>query len=298
MAPVSLEEIVEMAVSTVRQLADAKSQTLETRMSKLRGCVIADAGRLGQVVRNLLSNAVKFTPAGGRIQVTVDEAADSIARVRVTDTGEGISADFLPFVFDRFRQAEGGIRRSHGGLGLGLSIVKDLTELHGGSVIAESEGAGTGTTFTLTLPLVKRDAILPAVSHPTSRVVALNGIPVLIVEDDPSTRLMLETALGGFGAAVLTVSSPNEAMRVLADRRCVVISDIAMPDEDGYAFIARLRSAENGTPRRPAIALTANARTEDRDRALSAGFDSFLAKPIDVHELAGEIERLAREMVR
>jgi CheY-like chemotaxis protein len=128
-------------------------------------------------------------------------------------------------------------------------------------------------------------------------VAVLKGIPVLIVEDDPSTRLMLESALGGFGAAVLTASSPQEAMRVLADRRCVVISDIAMPDEDGYTFIARLRIAERGSHRRPAIALTANARTEDRDRALSAGFDSFLAKPVDVHELAGEIERLAKEMV-
>jgi CheY-like chemotaxis protein/two-component sensor histidine kinase len=294
--PVVLEEIVETAVATIRQFADAKSQVLETRIETLRGRVIADADRLGQVVRNLLSNAVKFTPPGGRIQIDVERAGGNFARVRITDSGEGISAEFLPFVFDRFRQAEGGLRRTHGGLGIGLSIVKDLTDLHGGNVTAESKGPGKGAKFTLTLPLVEREPVPQALHQPIPRVTALHGIPVLIVEDDPATRVMLETVLGRFGATVVTAESSREAIGILGDRHCIVISDIAMPDEDGYTFVARLRAAEGGSPRRPIIALTANARTEDRERALKAGFDSFLAKPIDIHQLASEIERLAREV--
>jgi PAS domain S-box-containing protein len=294
LAPASLEEITETAVATIRQLADAKSQSIETHIEKLHGCVIADGDRLGQVIRNLLSNAVKFTPRGGQIRIDVGEAGPSTARVRVSDSGDGINAEFLPFVFDRFRQAESGLRRIHGGLGLGLSIVKDLTELHGGTVTAESEGAGKGATFTLTLPLVKRDTLPEVTRHSNDHVGGLDGIPVLIVEDDPSTRVMLQTALSRFGAAVLTASSADEAMRIILDgRRCVIVSDIAMPEEDGYAFIGRLRSAEKDESHLPIIALTANARAEDRDHALRAGFDSFLAKPIDIRELADEIHRLA-----
>ena len=233
-----------------------------------------------------------------RVEIDVEQPDAETARVRVADMGEGISADFLPFVFDRFRQADGGLRRVHGGLGLGLSIVKDLTELHGGTVTAESAGAGKGSTFTVTLPLVRNQQTLQAAQTegvPQHVVAALDGIAVLIVEDDPSTRLMLQTLLSGFGASVLTAGSADEAMTILAGRRCVVISDIAMPGEDGYTFIGRLRAAQGATPHLPTIALTANARSEDRDRALSAGFDSFLAKPIDIHHLAHEIRRLAHE---
>jgi K+-sensing histidine kinase KdpD len=245
--PVALEEIVERAVATIRQLAEASSRVLETRINKLHGCVIADPDRLGQVVRNLLSNAVKFTPAGGRIQIEVEEAGGDAARVSIADNGEGISAEFLPFVFDRFRQAQGGLRRAHGGLGIGLSIVKDLVELHGGSVTAESGGVGKGARFTLTLPLLKRESVPHELHQPVARAAALNGIPVLIVEDDPATRVMLKTVLGRFGAAVVTAESAAEGIHILGDRRCIVISDIAMPDEDGYSFITRLRATENGS---------------------------------------------------
>jgi CheY-like chemotaxis protein/two-component sensor histidine kinase len=292
--PVSLEQIVEVAVSTFRQLAESKNLTLETHIAKLHGSVIGDVDRLGQIVRNLLSNAVKFTGPGGKIRVDLDQTQNGYARIRVTDSGEGITADFLPYVFDRFRQAHTGLTRTHGGLGIGLSIVKDLTELHGGSVSASSEGRGKGATFTITLPLVERADAAP-VEELRNGVVPLDGIPVLVVEDDEATRTMLRTALSRFGATVVTASSVNEAISILAtDRQSVVVSDIAMPGEDGYALIAKLRAREGAT-HNPTIALTANARNEDRDRVLAAGFDAFLAKPVDLNVLAKEVRRLVRK---
>ena len=211
---------------------------------------------------------------------------------RVTDSGEGITPDFLPYVFDRFRQAHTGLTRTHGGLGIGLSIVRDLTELHGGFVSASSEGHGKGAAFTITLPLVERSDAAPA-EELRNGVVALDGIPVLVVEDDEATRTMLRTALSRFGATVATASSVNEAIAILAnDRKSVVVSDIAMPGEDGYSLIAKLRAREGANP---TIALTANARKEDRDRVLAAGFDAFLAKPVDLNVLAKEVRRLVRK---
>ncbi|HJT16192.1 MAG TPA: response regulator, partial [Thermoanaerobaculia bacterium] len=188
--------------------------------------------------------------------------------------------------------AHTGLTRTHGGLGIGLSIVRDLTELHGGFVSASSEGHGKGAAFTITLPLVERSDAAPA-EELRNGVVALDGIPVLVVEDDEATRTMLRTALSRFGATVATASSVNEAIAILAnDRKSVVVSDIAMPGEDGYSLIAKLRAREGANP---TIALTANARKEDRDRVLAAGFDAFLAKPVDLNVLAKEVRRLVRK---
>ncbi|HXH40533.1 MAG TPA: ATP-binding protein [Thermoanaerobaculia bacterium] len=294
MAPVSLEEVVEAAVSTVRQLAEAKAQVIVTRIQRLPGRVIGDADRLGQIVRNLLSNAVKFTPAEGQIRVDVDHAGDFIARVRISDSGEGISADFLPLVFDRFRQADSGLRRAHGGLGIGLSIVKDLTELHGGSVSAASDGRGKGATFTLTFPLAGGATLSAAAKRTADQATRLDGIQVLLVEDDDATRKMLHAVLGRFGADVSVARSAEEALSILAGRPlCVIVSDLAMPGQDGYDFIGNVRrTIDSASVRVPSIALTANARNEDRERALAAGFDSFIAKPVDIHRLAEEVRRL------
>ncbi|HJT16681.1 MAG TPA: ATP-binding protein [Thermoanaerobaculia bacterium] len=291
--PVSLEQIVDIVASTFRQIAESKQVTIETDIEKLRGSVVGDADRLGQIVRNLLSNAVKFTGPGGRIRITLDQTETGHARIRVIDTGEGIAPDFLPHVFERFRQ-ENGWARTHGGLGIGLSIVKDLTELHAGAVSATSEGPGTGATFTIMLPIVQLDAASTDAA-PLKNVVALDGIPVLVVEDDEATRTMLRTALTRFGATVSTASSVNEAVAMLAnDGRSVVVSDIAMPGEDGYSLIAKLR-ARGDDVRNPIIALTANARTVDRERVLAAGFDAFLAKPVDLNVLADEVRRLVHK---
>ena len=288
--PVSLEHIVEVAVSTFHPLAETKGQTIHSRIEKLRGSVIGDPDRLGQIVRNLLSNAVKFTPPGGRIDVELDQSDPHHARIRVRDSGDGIASDFLPYVFDRFRQAQSGLTRTHGGLGIGLSIVRDLTELHGGSVAASSAGTGKGATFTISLPIVD-EGLLSPFDAPADQPVQLDGIPVLVVEDDDATRTMLRIALTRFGARVTTARSVAEAMSMLAnDRSSVVVSDIAMPGEDGYALIAKLRG--DGERHNPTIALTANARLEDRERVLAAGFDSFLAKPVDLNVLAGEVRRL------
>jgi PAS domain S-box-containing protein len=291
MAPVSLEEIVEVAVSTIQQLARSKGLYVETHIEKLRGGVVGDADRLGQIVRNLLSNAVKFTPRGGRIIVRLDQPDDGTARIQVNDTGNGIASDFLPFVFERFRQADSGFTRKHGGLGIGLSIVKDLTELHGGSVSAASDGPGKGARFTITLPLAGGDALSAPLPARDEAGVTLDGIAVLIVDDDEPTRSMLRAALARFGANVVVAHSVPDALTILANNsRAVVVSDIAMPEEDGFALISRLRAS--GEVRNPVIALTANARGEDRERAMAAGFDAFIAKPVDLDVLAAEIKRL------
>jgi CheY-like chemotaxis protein len=251
---------------------------------------------------NLLSNAVKFTPAGGHVDITLRHT-ETHAQIVIADTGHGISSDFLPFIFDRFRQADGSITRSHGGLGLGLAIVRHLAEMHGGSVRAESEGVGKGATFIVELPLATSrlagltyGAVSPsAIGTPElAQISRLIGADVLIVEDEEDTRHLLKEILEQAGAIVRTGNSAAEARTHLAQREPdVLISDIGMPDEDGYSFIRSLRERRSGIGATvPAIAMTAYVSEEDRMRALLAGFQVHLAKPVNPVELIGVVSAL------
>jgi signal transduction histidine kinase/ActR/RegA family two-component response regulator len=283
MVPVSLTSIVEAAVETIRPSIDAKSIHLQLQLSEIDGVAVGDAGRLQQVIWNLLSNSVKFTPAGGAIAITVDQTSSG-ARIIVRDTGMGIARKFLPYIFERFRQADSSATRAHGGLGLGLAIVKNIVELHGGNVIAESDGEGKGAMFTITLPLTTASSQAALKAAPISTpAMSLAGVSVLLVEDEDDTRQMLTAALQNFGAAVTAVSSAPAAMDVLrAHQPNVVVSDIGMPGEDGCTMMLKIRAgAAGGSTNVPAIALTAYARAEDRIRIQASGFGFHLSKPVD-----------------
>jgi CheY-like chemotaxis protein/anti-sigma regulatory factor (Ser/Thr protein kinase) len=259
---------------------------------------------LQQIVWNLLANAIKFTPAGGRIEVKVERAA-SYLRLRVSDSGQGIGQNFLPFIFDRFRQADGTTTRQHGGLGLGLAIVRHLVELHGGTIKAESAGEGQGSTFTLKLPLApkrgsrrkKTTGRLRAKEVSDGRfttVPGLDDVKVLLVDDDPDTLQFLSVMLGESKAVVQTAGSVGEALEILEwYRPHVLVSDLAMPNEDGYSLIARIRVLESNGTEIPAVALTSYVRIEDRARALAAGFNLFVPKPVQPNELITAIANLA-----
>lgn len=298
-APVRVDAAVEAAIEAVRPAAIAKDirlqQTLDTK-----AVITGDAQRIQQVVWNLLSNAVKFTPKHGRVQVIVERRDSSVA-ITVADNGQGIHPDFVPHVFDRFRQADAGITRRHGGLGLGLAIVKQLVELHGGTVSCESGGPGTGAVFRVLLPVaLSRDAInLRDADAPASVPCPpeLTGLRVLVVEDEEDTRELLRELLGGCGMVVQAASSVAEAMELFQLHRPeLVISDIGMPDQDGYTFVRWLRALPATEGRRvPAIALTAFARSEDRTAALRAGFRAHIPKPLDVAELLAVMASLVPE---
>ena len=298
--PVELHRIIDAALDSVRPAADAKGIQLSLSFAPLASPVLGDSDRLQQVVWNLLSNAIKFTPRGGRVEVRLREEGP-YAAIQVSDTGIGIRTDFLPYVFDRFRQAESTLTRSHGGLGLGLSIVRHLIELHGGTVEVESEGEGAGATFTVRLPLraelAERSPFDGGAS--TSQVWSLpdllREVRVLVVEDEEDTRDLLVTALEQCGADVSAVGTVPEALEFF-DRAApdVLVSDIGVPIEDGYSLIRKVRAREEGQGGRvPAAALTAYARAEDRLRALEAGFQTHLAKPVDPSDLVATVARLA-----
>ncbi len=299
---VELAQVIEAAVGAVRPAAEAKNMRLQVLLDPQVGPISGDADRLQQVVWNLLTNAVKFTPKGGRVQVRL-ERINSHVEIAVSDTGKGIDSEFLPHVFDRFRQADQKSTRAHGGLGLGLSIVRQLVELHGGSVHAESEGEGQGATFVVQLPLmvVRRGVEQQGRRHPTaggSMVLdcppQLDRLRILVVDDEEDTRDLLRTALEQCGSEVVTAGSAMEALEALEKSKPdVLISDIGMPEEDGYALIRKVRalSAARGG-KVPAIALTAYARTEDRVRALVAGFQVHLPKPIEPVELVAVVASL------
>ncbi|HEY4597401.1 MAG TPA: response regulator [Thermoanaerobaculia bacterium] len=301
--PVDLRRIIDAALDSVRPAADAKGIQLEVSIAPLASPVLGDADRLQQVIWNLLSNSIKFTSRGGRVDVRLREA-DANAVIRVSDTGIGIRPDFLPYVFDRFRQAEGSITRTHGGLGLGLSIVRHLIELHGGTAEVESEGEGKGATFTVRLPLRAELAEDPldttAVGHSLfSKPDLLSGVRVVVVEDEADTRELLVMALQQCGAEVAAYGSAPEALAAL-DRAVpdVLLSDIGMPVQDGYDLIHKLRARGPGRGGDvPAAALTAYARAEDRLRALEAGYQTHLTKPVDPSELIGTVARLAGRRV-
>ncbi len=301
--PVDLRRIIDAALDSVRPAADAKGILLDISIAPLASPVLGDADRLQQVIWNLLSNSIKFTARGGRVEVQLREA-DANAVIRVSDTGIGIRPDFLPYVFDRFRQAEGSITRTHGGLGLGLSIVRHLIELHGGTAEVASEGEGEGATFTVRLPLRAELAEDPLDSTAVTQSLfskpdLLTGVRVVVVEDEADTRELLVMALQQCGAEVAAFGSAPEALAEL-DRAIpdVLLSDIGMPVQDGYELIHTLRSREPGRGGNvPAAALTAYARAEDRLRALEAGFQTHLPKPVDPSELISTVARLAGRRV-
>ena len=297
--PIEVTPVVQNAINVVRPTADAKGIKIETQIDNTPAMVSGDGNRLQQVIWNLLSNAVKFTNSGGRVQVKMSQA-NSAVEISVTDTGQGIQREFLPYVFDRFSQADSTTTRHHGGLGLGLAIARHLVEIHGGTIRAASRGEGQGATFTITLPLVEavaKAAELAGVSAKGVTVMPqLSGVNVLLVDDDFDTLNVMATALTRRQANVTAVSSAGEAIQAIKQRRPdVLVSDIAMPDVDGYGLIEKVRSLENGEAQSiPAVAITAYAKEEDRKRALSSGFQIYLAKPVEIAELVSVVARAAR----
>jgi PAS domain S-box-containing protein len=294
-----LAPIVARAVQTVRPAASAKGIALQFAPDATALWVRADDQRLQQIVWNLLSNAVKFTPAGGTVKVDM-AAHEGQVEITVSDNGSGIAPEILPYVFHRFRQADGSTTRSHSGLGLGLALVRHLTEMHGGTVRAESDGVGCGSSFIVSLPgAVLRGAGPP----PKARTCALpatsdllSGLRILIVEDEPDTREVLCCALQQYGAQVLAAGDAPSGFALLCKwRPDLLVSDIGLPGEDGYSLIARVRSlpADAGGAT-PSIALTAYVRGEDRVRILGAGFEAHVPKPVDPAELAGDIAVIVR----
>jgi PAS domain S-box-containing protein len=287
--------VVNAAIDTIRPAAEAKRISLSARLPAKPEFVYADGDRLQQVVWNILQNAVKFTPAGGRVEARVVRR-DSHVEIAVSDTGVGISPEFLPHVFDSFRQADSSSSRRHGGLGLGLAIVKQLVELHGGAVEASSEGEGRGATITVRLPLMPLTTDVAA-EHPEKHrpTPKLAGVTVLVVDDHADTRDVVAMSLEQAGAAVITAASAAEALAVLRERRPeVLLCDLEMPGESGYELMQKVRALPpDGGGLTPAVALTAYARDEDRVRTLLAGFQRHLAKPARPDDLATAVAALA-----
>ena len=286
--PLPLAPITAAVVESLRPSADAKGITMTAPTIIDAFTIRGDADRLRQITWNLVSNAIKFTPPGGRIAVELMRQEQTV-RLAVRDSGIGISTEFLPYVFERFRQADSSTTRTHGGVGLGLAIVRHLVELHGGSIDVTSEGRGRGATFVVTFPvapLTPASATVPVVaSHPAS-VTRLDGVRVLVVDDDPNTLDLLTEALATTGAQVTAAGSARHALeRLRADGADIIVSDIAMPDEDGFWLMNRIRSLPGQISRTPAIALTALARTEDRRRVMEAGYQMHLTKPVQLGEL-------------
>lgn len=305
---VDLAAVINAAIETVRPATEAKGIRLQVVLAPLTQLINGDPNRLQQVFWNLLTNAVKFTPEGGRVSVTL-QRVNSHLEISIADTGQGIEREFLPYVFDRFRQADATTTRHHGGLGLGLSIVKQLVELHGGTISAISPGVGRGATFRVTLPVMmmntepdssneSKDRLLrSAVSSRNSSLSStdLAGIKVLVVDDEPDARSLMQRLLEECRACVITASSAAEAFDMLGkEQPDVLISDIGMPEQDGYAFIRKVRALGNQQSHVPAIALTAYARTEDRIQAITAGFQLHLSKPVEPAELVAMVASLIR----
>ena len=299
---ISLHEVIHNAIDSVRASADAKKIRFGTLLDSSVGFVRGDPNRLQQIQWNLLSNALKFTPVGGRVQHIL-ERVNSHVELVVEDTGIGIAPEFLPFVFERFRQADAAMTRRHGGLGIGLSIVKTLVELHGGSVRVKSAGANQGASFAIALPVshvseqeVERSQRLPVLADPLEAIELprLDRTTLLVVDDEPDGRQLMVRILEGRGATVTAVTGGVEALELLKKHRFdVFISDIGMPDLDGYELMRRVRELDASRPGPiPAIAVTAYARAEDRQRSLLAGYQMHLAKPIEARELVAGIASL------
>ncbi len=298
-------KIIEAATESIRPAAQAKGINLEQILDPNAGPVAADPGRLQQIVWNLLSNAIKFTPKGGRIQVQLARV-NSHVELSVADNGQGIAAQFMPYLFDRFRQADPSTTRRHGGLGIGLAITKQLVDLQGGEISANSEGEGHGASFRVTLPLYvlrgdldKGDGEFTRTSVAMDALNAsrmtLQGLKILVVDDEQDARDLIKRMLEGCNASVITAGSAAEAMPILQSQKPdVLVSDIGMPEIDGYEFLKQVRSMppEEGG-KTPAIALTAFARSEDRTRALMAGYQVHVSKPVEASELLATVASVA-----
>jgi PAS domain S-box-containing protein len=285
LCPLEISPIVEAAIDAVRPTAEAKGVVLHSQIEPA-GSVLGDADRLQQVFWNLLANAIKFTPRGGSVTVSSGRAG-AYAAVKVVDTGEGIAPELVPFIFDRFRQGDASSTRPHGGLGLGLSIVRHIVELHGGQVQALSEGANHGATFSVQFPVRAVQHVEAAATLAPDPPLA--GLKILVVDDEPDAREIVSTALAQCGAKTAAVASAREAIERIADfRPDVVVSDIAMPGEDGYSLVRRIRAMRTQADV-PVVALTAFTQPEDRRRALSAGFRHFVPKPVELDELAAVV---------
>jgi PAS domain S-box-containing protein len=310
--PTDPTAVINAAVDTLRPAADAKNIRLQVVMDFGAGLILGDPGRLQQVIWNLLSNAIKFTPKGGKVQVQL-ERVNSHIEITVSDTGPGIDEGFLPHVFERFRQADSTSTRVHGGLGLGLSIVRHLVELHGGTVEAGNRADRQGAVLTVRLPLmvvrkptgslgIEAERVHPTASGnlPFDCPPALDGLRVLAVDDEADARQLLTAVLERCGAEVKTCASASEALEALEQYKPdILVSDIGMPDEDGYTLMEKVRASEEGRGERiPAVALTAYARVEDRLRALSAGYNMHVPKPVEPAELAMVIASLTRRSKR
>jgi len=297
LGPVDLVNVVNAALDAVRPALEAKEIKIETYFQPGLKIIAGDADRLQQVVWNLLSNASKFTPAGGVVGIRVTHG-DVYAEIVVSDTGPGITPEFLPHMFERFRQADGSTTRTHGGLGLGLAIVRHLVELHGGLIAADNVRSGTGAVFTVRLPLpstdLNRESLPPATQVEDVTQVDLANVRVLVVEDELDALDLLTIDLTAHGAKVLGATSAAEALDLLrAHEFDLLISDIGMADTDGYNLIRQVRTHESDQARHiPAIALTAYARTQDRIRAIAAGYNSHVAKPVDIRELVTVVKCL------
>jgi PAS domain S-box-containing protein len=299
-----LPAVLAEAINTVRATASAKGVRLQKIIDPLNAPVTGDPNRLQQVFWNLLSNAIKFTPKGGRIQVLL-ERVDSHVEVSIVDTGEGISAEFLPYIFNRFQQADASTTRRHGGLGLGLAIVKELVELHGGSVRVKSAGTGKGATFIVKLPLTVLHPLEEPWEreHPQSKprdlppvpAISLNNVSVLVIDDESDARNLLKLLLESAGATVYLAPSAEQGLEYLLTKSVdVLICDIGMPDVDGYSLMRRIRALDDGKKSEvAAVALTAYARLEDRTQAMRAGFQNHLSKPVEAAELLAVVQSLA-----
>ena len=294
---IALGPLLTLAVESIMPTAEAKGVSVTTSLGVEPVYVWADHNRLQQVFWNLLSNAVKFTSTGGKVETSIDVEGTDV-RVSVADTGRGIAPVFLPHVFERFRQADGSATREHGGLGLGLAIVRQLVELHGGRMTAESAGVGLGSTFTVYLPIrhvEKRPGIsIPIERRARVRALDLEGAHILIVDDERDARDLLRTMLANTGARISEADSANEALRVFAeDRPDIMLADVAMPVQDGYSLMRTLRSLPDGEGTLVrAVAVSAYARREDRQRALKAGFNDHVCKPVQPDELFDALERV------
>ncbi|MEH2222974.1 ATP-binding protein [Nostoc sp.] len=298
MLPVNLVLVIEAGLETVRLAAEAKNIQIQTMLDAAFGKVLGDSGRLQQVIWNLLSNAVKFTPEGGKIDIQL-ECVDAQAQITVSDTGKGISPEFLPYVFEYFRQADGTTTRKFGGLGLGLAIVRHLIELHGGTIQAESLGEGQGAIFRVRLPLIKKDLtpkqnIDVAALNPSPSIEILAGIQILVVDDDDDTRDFHTFVLEQAGAMVTAVTSAKEALQILAKSQPdMLLSDIGMPEMDGYMLMRQVKALQaNQAKQIPAIALTAYAGEINQQQALEAGFQKHLSKPVEPDKLVKAIATL------
>jgi PAS domain S-box-containing protein len=293
--PVFPAPIIEEAIDSIRPTAKTKSLKLTRDLDTALGPIQIDPPRFHQIVWNLLTNAVKFTPKKGHIHVSL-RRINSNALLQISDSGEGINPDFIPYIFERFRQADASRSRKYGGLGVGLSIAKSLVEQHGGTIYAESDGVGKGSTFNVTLPIPGLSSHSDSASQQTTIKSMLKGKRILVVEDEPDTRDMIAHAVKQRGAKPIQADSARKALQVLEQEPCdLVISDIGMPDLDGYAFIRKLRSLKSPASAVPVIALTAYAGEHDRKLSIEAGFNTHIPKPITLTELVRVISKLIGE---